>query len=183
MSQSSTSETVGIALARVFRQLDACFELQHRESDIRPEYPGAWTIAEHLEHVTLANRFLLLTIGKGCEKARRRAAVQPIPEGESDLDLLSPIATPGAFDWPPPSHMMPTGARLITELRTVLKSQREICLQLLAGMSRGEGRLCSIRMSVHDLGPLDMYQWLYFLAQHASFHLALIARGDRSNGE
>lgn len=31
--------------------------------------------------------------------------------------------------------------------------------------------------TVHDtLGRLDMYQWLYFLAQHGRYHLALIER-------
>jgi hypothetical protein len=170
-----TSEAVRHALIQAFSGLDAWFELPREELEHRPDYPGAWTIAQHLEHVCLANRFLLLTIAKGCGKARRRAAGGELPEGESDLDLLSPIASPGAFDWSPPSHMVPTGSRQPAELRAELENQCEGCLELLAGMPHGEGRLCSIRMSVHGLGRLDMYQWLYFLAQHANYHLAFIA--------
>jgi hypothetical protein len=30
---------------------------------------------------------------------------------------------------------------------------------------------------VHSLGEIDMYQWLYFLVQHARYHLALVDEG------
>jgi hypothetical protein len=176
MSQSSVNEAVESALQAAFRQLDACFDLQPSELEGCPEHQGAWSIAEHLEHVCLANHFLLLTIAKGCRKAAGRAAALPIPEGDSDLDLLAPVAVPGAFEWLPPSHMLPTGKRPLFELRPELHRQLAACLQLLAGMPRGEGRLCTVGMSVHGLGKLDMYQWLYFLAQHAAYHLAMIAR-------
>lgn len=177
MQLSMTIEAVGETASRVFCRLDDCFELSREELGRRPDYPDAWSVAEHLEHVCLANRFLLLTISKGCGKARRRAAAgAQLPEGVSDLAQLAAIASPGAFGWSPPSHMVPTGGRELAELRAELKSQRDHCLELLAGMPGGEGRLCSIRMSVQNLGRLDMYQWLYFLAQHASYHLAMIER-------
>jgi hypothetical protein len=172
---SMTTEAVGETVRQVFSRLDACFELPPEELGRRPDYTGAWSAAEQLEHVCLANHFLLLTITKGCGKARRRAAAGvQLPEGESDLARLAVIASPGAFDWSPPSHMVPTGMRELAELRAELRNQRDHCLELLAGMPGGEGRHCSIRMSVQGLGRLDMYQWLYFLAQHARYHLAMI---------
>ena len=163
-------------MTRVFADLTACLELPARQVTSRPAYPDAWTVAEHLEHVCLANHFLLLTVGKGCRKALRRAGESPIPEGESDLALLESVAFPGAFDWSPPAHMLPTGRRTLGELHAELQLQRDACLELLAGMPGGEGRLCAIRMSVNGLGRLDMYQWLYFLVQHARYHLAFISR-------
>ena len=172
----SAGETVAIALVQAFSGLDACFDLPVGELERRPGYRDAWSVAQHLEHVGLANHFLLLTIEKGCRKALRRAAVLPVPETESDLALLTPIAIPGAFDWPPPAHMLPTGPRRLDALRDLLREQRDRCLQLLAGMPKGEGRLVGIRMSVYGLGRLDMYQWLYFLAQHARFHLAMVSQ-------
>ena len=176
MSGTSALQTVHDTLARMFLDLDAWFERPSRELLARPDYPGAWSISEHLEHVCLVNHFLLLTIGKGCAKALRRAGRLPLPEGESDLAPLAPIADPGAFDWPPPTHMLPTGGREPSELRDQLRGQCRRCRELLASMPGGEGRLCTIRMSVHDLGRLDMYQWLYFLAQHGRYHLALLGR-------
>jgi hypothetical protein len=176
MSQLSTGEKVHDTLVQVFFLLDAWFDRPAEELEACPDYPDAWTIAEHLEHVCLVNHFLLLTIRKGCGKARRRAGCLPPPEACSDLALLAPIADPDSFEWSPPPHMVPTGRWVPAGLRSLLASQCDECLELLAGMPRGEGRLCTIRMSVHGLGRLDMYQWLYFLAQHGKYHLALIGR-------
>jgi hypothetical protein len=180
VTQAETQETVTRELAESFAQLDACFEWAPSFLQHRPSYPGAWSIAEHLEHVCLANHYLLLTIAKGCAKARKRAAVEPIPEGETDLSPLAPIAEPGSFAWEVPRHMVPTGKRELTATRAELKNQRGRCLELLAGIPHGEGRLCTIRISVNRLGQMDLYQWFYFLAQHARFHLVLI--GARSGG-
>jgi hypothetical protein len=180
MSQSATGEAVRDALVQVFSLLDDLFLLPEQELLSRPEYPAAWSLLEHLEHVCLANHFLLLTIAKGCRTALRRVGRVELPETESDLAVLSGIAEPGLFDWTPPAHMVPTGRREAGEIRDELRRQREQSLELLAGMPRGEGRLCSIRISVQQLGRLDMYQWLYFLAQHARYHLKMIKNESKA---
>jgi hypothetical protein len=174
--QVSAAERVKDALALTFSDLDAWFERPLGELELRPGYPGAWSCLEHLEHIGLVNHFLLLTIRKGCAKALKRAGHEPAPEGQSELAPLFPIADPDAFPWPPPSHMLPAGGREPAQLRALLRSQGSTCLELLAGMPRGEGRLCTVRMSVQGLGRLDMYQWLFFLAQHGRYHLALLGR-------
>jgi len=176
MANSTTVELVAASLREVFALLDARFEESPAALARRPAAAGAWSVHEHLEHVCLANHFLLLTIGKGCRKAVSRAAFSDPPAGESDLAALAPIAVPGAFDWEPPVHMIPTGQRPAGEIRAELRDQLARSLQVLESLPRGEGRLCTIWMSVHGLGRLDMYQWLYFLAQHARYHLALIDR-------
>jgi hypothetical protein len=146
----------------------------------RPVYPGAWTASEHLEHVSLANHFLLLTIDKGVRTALRRAQTQTIPERESDLDSLLPVGDPDAFPWEPPGHMIPTGSKSVSDVQALLRTQHLQCLELLERMKKGEGKLCSYRMSVHRLGILDMYQWLYFLARHASWHLEFLAQREET---
>ena len=170
----TTVTDVTDALEEGFRELDAWLDRDREELASRPDRPDAWSPLEHLEHVDLANHFLLLTIAKGCRTARRRAQREPVPPGESDLALLAPVAVPGAFDWPPPRHMVPTGRREPAEIRRGLEDEREQCRELLAGIPHGEGRLYAIRMSVGGLGRLDMYQWLYFLAQHMRYHLRLL---------
>jgi hypothetical protein len=176
VSGDETVERVRGAVKEVFDLLDDSFESANEYLDFRPDYAGAWSVLEHLEHVSLANHFLLLTIRKGCRIAVRRAAGGQLPEGESDLEPLDTLAIPGAFEWNPPVHMIPTGGRAAAEVRAELKAQREECLELLGAMTRGEGRLYSIRMSVNKLGRLDMYQWLYFLAQHARYHVAWVEK-------
>lgn len=176
MANAMTVERVGAALIEVFSGLDSLFELPHAELARRPEYQGAWSPAEHLEHVCLANHFLMLTVAKGCRIALKRTAAGGCEDGESDLEVLAAVAVPGAFEWEPPLHMIPKGERDLAEVREELRSQREQALSLLQAMANGEGRLYSVRMSVHSLGRLDMYQWLYFLAQHARYHLVFIER-------
>src|SRR5690349_16410829 len=96
---SSTIMAVRSALDDVFARLDELCARPGHFLHHRPVYPGAWTAAEHLEHISLANHFLLLTIGKGVRAALRRAQTQVIPEGKSDLAPLLPIGDPDAFPW------------------------------------------------------------------------------------
>ena len=166
------------ALDETFASLDAWCVLPPVRLRYRPAYPQAWTAAEHLEHVALVNHFLLLTIGKGVAAALRRARTQPLPAGESDLSRLAPIADPDAFPWEPPGHMIPSGSKPLDEVREQLAGQHRRCLDLLEGMGKGEGRLCCFSMSVYNLGKLDMYQWLYFLAQHGRWHLVFLSRRE-----
>ena len=174
-----TIAAVRRALDQTFARLDAWCGLPAERLHHRPIYPQAWTAAEHLEHVTLVNHYLLLTIGKGVATALRRArSPLPVPAGESDLARLAPIADPDAFPWEPPEHMIPTGTKPPPEVRELLADQRGQCLKLLERMANGEGMLCTFRMSVYGLGRLDMYQWLYFLAQHGGWHLEFLARRE-----
>jgi hypothetical protein len=172
----ATIAAVRGALDETFARLEACCVVPAERLLHRPPYADAWNAAEHLEHVSLVNHFLLLTIGKGVAAALRRARSQPVPAGESDLARLVPIADPAAFPWEPPGHMIPTGTKPVAEVREILAGQRGRCLELLARMGNGEGRLCSYSMSVNRLGRLDMYQWLFFLVQHGRWHLEFLAR-------
>ena len=67
--------------------------------------------------------------------------------------------------------MEPTGVPSPAEVRARLRGQVVECLDLLGQLGQGEGALCRVRMSVNGLGKIDLYQWLYFLAQHARRHL------------
>jgi hypothetical protein len=176
----ATIAAVAGALDDTFNSLDTLCAKPVAYLHHRPAYPTAWRVAEHLEHVSLVNHFLLLTIAKGVATALRRALTQLLPPGESDLARLAPIADPRAFPWEPPGHMIPTGTKPVAEVQALLAAQHEKCLGLLQRMGAGEGRLCSFRMSVNHLGMLDMYQWLYFLAQHGSWHLAFLAQRESS---
>lgn len=139
-----------------------------------------WSIQLILEHIAIVNRFLMLTISKGADLAVRRAERLPIPERESDLFILAEIADPDAFDWRSPEHMIPSGKVTLEEVRGVLATQHQECRRLLEKMAKGEGFLHTVRMSVRNLGKLDMYQWLWFLLMHARRHLAQMERAEVS---
>lgn len=174
----SAQQTIALLqkhLDEVFGAFDSWFERPPAELEIVPADVG-WKIRSILEHVGLVNHYLLLTLRKGAEIAVRRAARQPVPQGESDLSLFSDVANPDSFDWQPPSHMIPTGTVSLHETRERLKAQHDQCRQLLEKLSRGEGLLHTLHMSVCRLGKIDLYQWLFFLLMHGRRHLIQMER-------
>jgi hypothetical protein len=171
MPYKRTIAAVRLALSDVFAQVDRWFD---RPPELRAFKPasGGWSIDQVLEHITLTNHFLMLTLRKWADIVSRRAARGvPIPEGESDLSRLDVIGQRGSFSWIRPEHMEPTGQPTSGEVRATMQRQLAECQAILERLARGEGALCQIRMTVNDLGKIDLYQWLYFLAQHALRHL------------
>jgi hypothetical protein len=164
--------TVRDTLCSVFAQVEEWFD---RPEELRRFTPttGGWSVDQVLEHVTLTNRFLMLTLGKWVGIARQRARRgDPIPDGESDLKRLLVIGERGSFGWVRPEHMEPTGVPSSVEVRATLHRHLGECLIQLARLGGGVGALCRVTMTVNNLGKIDLYQWLFFLAQHARRHLA-----------
>lgn len=170
MPYERTTRAVRDALCFILARVDAWFD---RPDDLRRFRPasGGWSVDQVLEHVILTNRFLMLTLIKWARIAEHRAKRgDPIPEGESDLARLEVIGERGSFGWVRPEHMEPTGAPP-EEVRATLRQQLGECLMLLERIGGGTGALCRVTMTVNALGKIDLYQWLYFLAQHARRHL------------
>ncbi|MDK9708162.1 MAG: DinB family protein [Desulforhopalus sp.] len=136
---------------------------------------GAWTILEHLEHIYLASSFLLLTLEKSVAKALKRAQLRDYSKEVGELDALDEISQPRLFEWHPPQHMIPRNSLSAAEIQEKLQDQEQHLLRLLAKVADGQGNLCKVRMSVRDLGHLNVYQWAYFLTQHAKHHVNYIA--------
>ncbi|MBZ0286179.1 MAG: DinB family protein [Anaerolineae bacterium] len=170
-----TIRRVGEALQSTFDSLDTCFDLP---ANIRayPARPGEWCIDEILEHITLTSHYLMLVIKNSRDKVLKRAKTQTIVPGESDLEPIIRIGDPDAFPWVRPEHMEPTRAKPMAEVRTIMRDQQRECLTILNQLANGEGSLHNVRMSVQELGKLDVYQWLFFLAQHAARHAVEIER-------
>ena len=172
MPYERTISEVGSAITTTFDQVDAWFDCGDALWRNRPD-DDSWTIGEILEHIVLANHFLLLTANKWTKIAVKRAASGQATTGdESDLRIVDRIGKRGIFAWPHPEHMTPQGEKSAIELRSQLHEQVATCRHLLDQLSNGEGELCRIRMSVDNLGKIDLYQWLYFIAQHARRHLS-----------
>ncbi len=175
----NTVKTLTGEIEDVFGRLDAWCVCPSKILDLTPP-DVVWSVRLILEHIGIVNRYLLLTLGKGVKLAVRRAVVQPIPQRESDLAIFAEIADPDAFDWRPPEHMIPCGSVPIEKIRSTLAFQHRECCRLLEKMPKGEGFLHTVRMSVRNLGRLDMYQWLWFILMHARRHLVQIERAAAS---
>ena len=110
-------------MIEVFADADGWFERPVDERAFRPASQG-WTIDQVLEHISLTNHFLMLTLRKSVEKAVCRAALgQPIPAGDSDLQRLEAIGQRGSFPWMRPEHMEPSGRTTPVEVRAILRRQ------------------------------------------------------------
>jgi hypothetical protein len=169
MPYERTIAAVRQTLRDAFAELDVWFD---RPAPLRFKPPsGGWSIDQVLEHVTLTNHFLMLTLRKWVETAVRRAEREAISARESDLQRFEMIGQRGSFGWVRPEHMEPTGRPTSAEVRAILHQQLAEGEGLLDRMGRGERSLCRITLTVNNLGKIDLYQWLYFLAQHARRHL------------
>lgn len=179
MSIQTTITTVQASLTSTFAALDAWFELP---ADLRAYRPasGGWSADEILEHVVLTNHFLLILIQKATRKALKNASgtdlAVAVAQHTFQLEKLRDIGQPQAFSWIRPEHMEPTGTRPTAETRAQLRRQEAECLGLLAELPNGEGLLYRTTMSVNGLGKIDVYEYLYFLAQHGQRHLTQLSQ-------
>ncbi len=166
---ANTIGTVQRTIEEVYSSVDTWFDKPHAMRAFRPSNNG-WTIDEILEHITLTNHFLLIIIRKGMEKALRRSQTQQPSDGESDLHFMNVVCYTKALRWAHPEHMTPQGKESPEAIRHRMRQQYAECLALLGQLRNGEGSLHTVRMSVGELGKIDMYQWLYFLALHIRRH-------------
>lgn len=174
-SYQNTVHEVRESLIHTFDQLDEIFDFENDVQSYKPA-PDQWSINEILEHVTLTNHFLMLVIKSSRDKALKHAKTQQIENTESSLEAIKQIGDSDAFHWIRPEHMEPTGAKPMNEVRLLMREQQRECLAILDQVANGEGSLHNARMSVQNLGKLDIYQWLFFLTQHAQRHLIEIQR-------
>lgn len=178
----NTVQTVHNALSAAFTRVATWWETPEALRLYKPLNNG-WTIDEILEHITLTNHFLLIIIRKGCAKALRRKRTHHIGEGESNLQQLSVVADTLALHWEHPTHMTPTGTVPLAQVQARMDEQQQECGALLDSISQGEGVLHTVRMSVAELGKIDMYQWLFFLAQHIQRHCEQMEKNKREYEE
>ena len=140
-----------------------------------PQNKG-WNIEQILEHISIANYFLLILIKKGTIKALNNSLNKDFSIDLIDYDLdwikLKAIGEHNSFHWNRPEHMEPKGKMNLLELKKHLKEQMDECMQCLIQLKNGEGVLYKTTMSVNGLGKIDVYHYIYFLVQHAQRHIS-----------
>lgn len=180
-----TITNVRTCLTDTFATLDTWFDQRVELRRYRPA-TGGWTADEILEHVGLTNHFLLILVDKATRKALLNAQTHDLAVVLADYQFqnekLADIGRHKSFAWIRPEHMEPTGTCLMTEVRAQLQEQLVHCLQTLDIVPNGEGALYRTTMSVNGLGKIDVYEYLYFLAQHGQRHLTQLSRNAAEFG-
>lgn len=185
----ASSPDPGTIIGTLTGELDAAFsELEpwfSASEDLRAYHSSSeeWSIDRILEHVSLVNHYLMLLIDKGARKALRRADGAAIDRELENYKLTSPlledIGVNNSFRWKCPDHMAPTGKSTPAQIREELMNQRSRLMDYLGMLKNGEGVLCKTRMSVHSLGKLDVYQYIYFLLKHIRRHVQQMEEIER----
>lgn len=174
MDISALIVNIRTLLQHNFAALDGWFD---KPSALRvyPPKNGGWSIDLILEHIGLTNHFLLILIDKGTQKALNKSGQVDLNETLSTYNFqqekLDQVGVHLSFPWVRPEHMEPLGHKTEPEVRQQLKAQLQQCLDTLDRLKNGEGVLYQTTMTVNDLGKIDVYQYLYFLAQHAKRHV------------
>ena len=166
---------VRASLLDAFAQVDIWFD---QPAALRSHLPAdqGWTVDEVLDHIGLTNHFLLILIEKGVTKALANREglnlAAELARYQFEPAKLAAIGTLHAFDWVRPAHMEPrTAPRPLPAVRQQLHGQLAQALACLDRLPHGEGVLYHTTMTVNGLGKLNVYEYLYFLAQHARRHL------------
>ncbi|WP_438449479.1 DinB family protein [Gorillibacterium sp. sgz5001074] len=136
-----------------------------------------WSIEQILEHIALTNHYLLILVRKGQEKSLLLAKdpkhlEEALQNYKYNLDELNEIAIFKSFTWVRPEHMEPKGDLTRDEVKDKILEQMNECLVILERLKQGEGILYKTKMTVNNLGKIDVYQYIYFLIQHTKGHIA-----------
>ena len=138
-----------------------------------PARDGAWSVAEHIEHLAIVED----GAGRLISKLIKAAATAGAP----DTDTASVIATMDRFQVPTarrpieaPDQVRPTGTVHAVDALATLSTARA---RVVDAFRRASGLSLGAVTHPHPaLGPLNVYQWGVFLAQHEQRHLAHIQR-------
>lgn len=168
-------------LTTTFEKIDGWFDKAVELRNYKPS-DGGWTIDQILEHIGLTNHFLLILINKGTNKALANISNEDLESVLSGYifhrDKLTEVGLHKSFDWIRPEHMEPKADKTLVEVRQQLKNQVRECLDNLERLKNGEGVLYKTTMSVNDLGKIDVYEYIYFLAQHGQRHITQMEKNE-----
>lgn len=177
---TNVTKEIATFLQDTFKEIDTWFDQEYTVRDYKPKN-GGWTINEILEHIYLTNHFLLILIDKGTTKSLNSSKINLQEEIDNYVfqrDKLTEIGLHNSFDWFRPEHMNPKGINNLIEVKIKLNEQFKQCLHCLSVLRNGEGLLYKTTMSVNNLGKINVYEYIYFLAQHGKRHITQMSKNE-----
>jgi hypothetical protein len=136
---------------------------------------GGWSIHQVLEHVVLANHFLLRIVNKQTDKAMQ--LTKAIDKGNIaqtymlDANKLKKMELTGSYVWVPQRYTEPTGDIPLLQIKMSLHDHMNQSLELLEN-----DKLLEALVKTYEAGKIDALHYLYFMAQHMHRHLEQVQR-------
>lgn len=152
--------------AKVIRRVEA---LPPEAQDRQPE-PGRWSALEHLEHLALAERWLLETLARLLAEAERDG--RRAPEGAPrQVDATPVLFASGAVGTRKvaPANLLPSGKEL-AELKAMLAASRADLLAAVARMEAIDTDQITVQVPVAQV-TLNAAQLVHFVGVHEWLHL------------
>jgi hypothetical protein len=139
-----TIHRIRTEIKMVFDKVDAWFEGKENLLNYDPKN-GGWSIRKILEHISLANHFVLILIRKATIKAIEKSNTENyanlLVNYDLDWERLNRIGQHQSFSWNRPGHMDPTGLADLKNIQDNLHQQVAELLECLDRLKKGEGIL------------------------------------------
>lgn len=135
---------------------------------------GGWSIYQVLEHVMLANHFLLRIVNKQAERAVQLAGMVNKRNTQSyalDRNKLIRMELAGSYIWVPQRYTEPAGDIPLLQIKMTLHDQLSESLALLS-----DSKVLEAIETTYVAGKIDALHYLYFLVQHMQRHLGQVER-------
>jgi uncharacterized damage-inducible protein DinB len=135
---------------------------------------GGWNMYQVLEHVLLANHFLLCIVNKQAERAVQLASMVNKRNTQSytlDRNKLIRMELTGSYIWVPQQYTEPAGDMPLLQIKMTLHDQLSESLKLLS-----DSKVLEAIEATYVTGKIDALHYLYFMVQHMQRHLGQVER-------
>jgi hypothetical protein len=165
--------TTRTELINAFNKMFDVFAIRE---DVLYYYPsnGGWNIYQVLEHVALANHFLLRIVNKQAERAMQLTNLVNKRNNEPyvlDRNKLQKIELTGSYIWVPQRYTEPAGDMPLLQIKMALHDHLNQSIALLDNK-----KILEAIEGTYVPGKIDALHYLYFLVQHVQRHLGQVER-------
>lgn len=161
-------------LLNTFNHVFDVFTIREDVLYYKPANEG-WSIYQVLEHILLANHFLLRIVDKQKEKAmqlaKSSAQLQVVEAYALDIAKLKRMELTGSYVWVPQKYTEPHGDVPLLQIKMSLHDQLNESLALLQNK-----QVIEALITTYHAGKIDALHYLYFLIQHMQRHLQQVQR-------
>jgi uncharacterized damage-inducible protein DinB len=155
--------------ARLRESVEALTDEQHR---FRPA-PDRWSVAQLCDHLSIVEGNVLKLLGKVIAKAEESGAPSPSADAAfAPVSIDEFVERTRGVKLDAPEAVRPADARPVAESLAALRDSRAALHALRPRLERLDAH--ALRFPHPAWGPLNLYQWLLFVAAHEARHLAQI---------